>query len=110
MRGLLVLVLLAVSSVAFADKADSRAIVIILDRSGSMQGPRLEAAKDGAVAALGKLVATDKVAVIAFDSVADVIVKPQAPGKAVGDQVAKIKAGGGTNFLPALEQAHALLA
>jgi Ca-activated chloride channel family protein len=106
MRGLLVVVLLCLSSIAFADQ---RALVIVIDRSGSMQGPRLERAKEAALASAGKLDAKDQIAVIAFDSEAKVYVPLQAPTKPALADIAKIKAGGGTNIYPGLKEAHALL-
>src|SRR5688572_30802068 len=108
MRVALVCVVLAVSSIAVAEPK-GRALVIILDRSGSMMGSKLESAKDAAKAAAGTLKATDTVTVITFDSDATVIAKPQAPGKPVDAAIAGIKAGGGTNILPALKEARAML-
>ena len=107
MRVALVCALLAVSAIAVAEPK-GRALVIILDRSGSMQGLKIESAKDAAKAAVGKLKASDTVAVITFDSDATVVAKPQAPGKAVETAIAGIKPGGGTNILPALKEARAL--
>ena len=48
-------------------------IVVVLDRSGSMSGPRLFAAKSALVALIDRLDPTDKLGVVVFDDTAQVV-------------------------------------
>lgn len=108
---------LLVTSVA----ADSRrtparrepgALVLVVDRSGSMQGPRLEAVKAAAKAAVGAMHPDDLVSIVTFDSEANVAVQPVAAKQRadIGKHLDGVKAGGGTNILPGLERAKQVLA
>lgn len=83
------------------DSAEKRApvnIAIVLDKSGSMEGEKIAKAKDAAIAAIGRLGASDIVSVIAYDSTVKVIV----PATKLSDkewivqQVRGINAGGST--------------
>ena len=51
---------------------------IVIDRSGSMQGPRIAAAKEGARVALERLSPDDTIAIVAFNHNVDVL-SPAAP-------------------------------
>jgi len=51
---------------------------IVIDRSGSMSGERIAAAKDGARVALKRLSGTDKIALVAYNHGVDVL-SPAAP-------------------------------
>ena len=52
------------------------AISLVLDRSGSMDGDRLEAAKAASISAVERLHPDDVVSVIAFDGQVNVIAPP----------------------------------
>lgn len=56
-------------------------LALVLDRSGSMNGPPLRHAKRAATCALGMLDARDRVAVVAYDHEVDVLV-PSTPATA----------------------------
>jgi Mg-chelatase subunit ChlD len=105
---------IAMTAVAIAAPAkkphEHGTFVVLLDRSGSMQGPRWEFAKEATKAAIAALDPSDDVAVITFDSEAMIVVKVQPAGKFAPQTLAKLQAGGGTNYLPALELAHKTLA
>lgn len=81
--------------------------VIVLDRSGSMTGLKLEQAKRAARGAVELLHRRDWIGVVAFDSAADWIVplqrcdRPDAVQRAIG----AVGPGGGTDLYPALSQA-----
>jgi Ca-activated chloride channel family protein len=65
------IVLALAAFAAVADAAPKRkpgAVVVVIDRSGSMQGPKLEAAKAAALATLDALAPDDQIAIVAFDS------------------------------------------
>ncbi len=84
------------------------ALVIALDKSGSMTGEKLELAKQAAAGAVDELLPGDLIGVVAFDSRAWWAVPlSQADGKdRVAKLVAGLEAGDGTNILPALMLAH----
>jgi Mg-chelatase subunit ChlD len=92
-------------------KKPKAAVVLVIDRSGSMQGPKLEAALQAAVAASFSLKKTDQIAVVTFDSAATLSVPLQKAGdqKALATGLATIKAGGGTNMLTGIQGAFEVL-
>ncbi len=84
------------------------AIVLVMDRSGSMFGPKADGARNAAKTALRTLPPHSLFGFVAFDNLPDVIVPLQ-----VADERAAIEAsidafvvGGGTDLLPALHQAE----
>src|SRR5580692_9955645 len=85
----------------------SLAMMLVIDKSGSMGGVKMEMAKDAARAAVELLGPKDKVGVIAFD--ADtfwiVDVQPAANKGHVIDRISTIEAGGGTIMGPPMEAA-----
>jgi Ca-activated chloride channel homolog len=108
--GLLVIALVTVADAA--PKSAPISIVLVIDRSGSMTGTKMDAAKEGARAALDGLRPDDQIAVITFDSEARVVlpmVKPGTDRKPQRDKIDAITPGGGTNILPALKLAKAEL-
>lgn len=86
-------------------------VVLVIDRSGSMQGPKLEAVKQAAKAAAGALHRDDQIAVVTFDSEAQVVVTVQQAGNRgrIDKDLDRIVAGGGTNIYPGLKDAWQLL-
>jgi len=96
----------------------SAALVIILDRSGSMGCPvkgsprcQQELANEAAVLALKSVLPQDHIGVVAFDSQADWVVSLQrnhSPQR-VSKMIRKIGPGGGTVIYPALELAYKAL-
>jgi Ca-activated chloride channel family protein len=87
------------------------AVVLVIDRSGSMQGPKLEAAKESARATAEVLSPNDYIAVVAFDSEAQVFVHPtRASNKMrISNDIARLQSGGGTNIFPGLKDAFDIL-
>ncbi|MCU1280926.1 MAG: von Willebrand factor type [bacterium] len=84
------------------------ALVLAVDRSGSMTGEKLELAKEAAKATAELLGADDLIGVIAFDSQPTNIVRLQRAANRVRIQsdISRLSAGGGTNILPALKEAY----
>jgi uncharacterized membrane protein len=84
------------------------ALALVIDRSGSMTGEKLELAKDAAKATAELLGADDLIGVIAFDSQPSSIVRLQRAANRVriASDISRLSAGGGTNILPALKEAY----
>jgi Ca-activated chloride channel homolog len=96
-----------------ARPADDRrlAVVLVVDRSGSMQGPRLSEAQTAIEEAADAMAPADLMAVVAFDSDAEVLVPlGRADANAIDAGIDALEAGGGTNVARGLEGANALLA
>jgi Mg-chelatase subunit ChlD len=89
----------------------SLAMVLVIDKSGSMGGQKIELAKDAAKGAVELLGPNDKIGVIAFEGetywVCDV--QPAANKSTVMDKISSIEAGGGTVMAPAMEAAFEAL-
>lgn len=90
----------------------SLALMLVIDRSGSMQGEKIELAKEAAIAALEVLGDRDYVGVIAFDGEPHWAVDLQSASQRGGivSLVEMIQAGGGTSMYPAMVEAHYALA
>lgn len=86
----------------------SLAMMIVIDRSGSMDGLKMEMAKDAAKAVVDMLGPQDAIGVVAFDTQAQTVVRLQpATNRArIRADIGRIAAGGGTDILPALTEAY----
>ncbi len=89
----------------------SLAMVLVIDKSGSMGGEKMELAKDAAKAAVELLGNKDSAGVIAFDGQSYVVSEiMSASQKAlIADRISTIEAGGGTTMYPAMEDAYNIL-
>lgn len=86
----------------------SIAMLLVIDKSGSMGGQKMELAKEASKSAVELLGPQDKVGVIAFEGdtfwVSDM---QSAANKAkVLDEISRVEAGGGTRMYPAMEEAY----
>jgi Ca-activated chloride channel family protein len=74
-------------------------VVLVLDRSGSMSGVPLAAAREAARRFAGFLGANDRLSVVAFDDEVTVVSAPAPAGNpAVLDAISRIQVGGSTNL------------
>jgi Mg-chelatase subunit ChlD len=89
----------------------SLAMVLVIDKSGSMGGQKIELTKDAAKSAVELLGVNDKVGVIAFEGETYWVTEVQsAANKAsIIDRISSIEAGGGTVMAPAMEEAYQAL-
>ncbi len=87
-------------------------VVLVLDRSGSMSGEKMEAAKEAARAAVEVLEPDDMVAVIVFDNTATTIVALQKASNRlrITTDIARLQPGGGTDVAAGLAAAEKELA
>jgi uncharacterized membrane protein len=85
----------------------SLAMMLVIDKSGSMGGEKIELAKEAAKSAVELLGPSDKIGVIAFEGEPYWVseLHPCSDKGFVLDRVASIEAGGGTNMHPAMEEA-----
>ncbi len=90
------------------EEKQSSALAIVIDRSGSMAGEKLETAKGAAVAAAEVLGRNDSIGVYAFDSDAYVVTPMTrvTSTSAIAGQIASLASGGGTNLEPAFKIAR----
>jgi uncharacterized membrane protein/uncharacterized protein YegL len=94
------------------EKPDSVAMIVVLDKSGSMGGQKIEMTKEAAKAPLALLKDTDAFGVVAFDYnfYWPVKFQPVANRSAISQAISTIIAGGETNIYPALREAYIQLA
>ena len=87
------------------------ALALVIDRSGSMTGEKIEMAKESARATAEVLDGTDLISVIAFDSQPTTIVRLQKASNRlrIATDIARLAPGGGTDIRPALQEAYSIL-
>ncbi|MEL6107109.1 MAG: VWA domain-containing protein [Planctomycetota bacterium] len=85
----------------------SLAMMLVIDKSGSMGGQKIELAKDAAKAAVELLGPRDSIGVIAFDGAAYTVseLRSTASQGQIMDAISTIEASGGTNMYPAMVDA-----
>jgi Ca-activated chloride channel family protein len=83
------------------------AVVLVLDKSGSMSGPKIEMAREAARASIKTLRPIDKIGVISFDETFNWVI-PMGPAGDLEDKgnlISQITANGGTKIYQAVESA-----
>ncbi|HVZ88911.1 MAG TPA: VWA domain-containing protein, partial [Polyangia bacterium] len=85
----------------------SLALALVIDKSGSMSGPKLDLTKQAARATAEALPPSDQIAVVVFDSAASPVVPLQraANRQRIANDIGRIQASGGTNILAGLREA-----
>lgn len=86
----------------------SLGMVLVIDKSGSMGGEKIEMAKEAAKSAAELLGPRDQLGVIAFDGDFYWVSDLQSAGNKgrIIDDISRIEAGGGTTMYPAMEEAY----
>ncbi|MCA9432432.1 MAG: VWA domain-containing protein, partial [Candidatus Omnitrophica bacterium] len=89
----------------------SLAMMLIIDKSGSMSGEKVQLAKEAAISTVELLSDRDYVGVIAFDGAPYWVVDMQGAGNRLGivQAIESIEASGGTNMYPAMEEGYTAL-
>ncbi len=85
----------------------SLALALVIDRSGSMSGPKMELTKEAARGTAQMLAPEDLISVVVFDSQSHSVVRLQTASnrQRILNDIAQIRASGGTNILPGLREA-----
>lgn len=86
----------------------SLAIMLVIDKSGSMDGAKIQLAKRAAVATSEAINPRDQIGVVGFDGEAKEVLPltPAGDRATITGNIASLEAGGGTFLYPALEIAH----
>jgi uncharacterized membrane protein/uncharacterized protein YegL len=86
-------------------------LIIVLDKSGSMGGQKLELVKEASKAAVGVLRDDQHIGLVAFDynHYWPFRLQPAANRESINQNISTIVAGGETNIYPALREAHLAL-
>jgi Mg-chelatase subunit ChlD len=86
----------------------SLALVVVIDKSGSMSGEKMQLTQEAAAATASLMSERDSVGVVAFDSTAHAIVNltPAEDKDAIIREIRSIQPVGGTNMYPGLKLAY----
>ncbi len=93
------------------EEKQSSALALVIDRSGSMAGEKLEMAKSASIATAEVLGKSDFIGVYAFDSEAHVVTQMARISSVaqIAAAISTVAPGGGTNLQPAFAQAREAL-
>ena len=85
----------------------SLSLALVIDKSGSMAGEKLDLSKQAAGATAEALPPSDQIAVVVFDSQSQPVVQLQraANRQRIANDIGRIQASGGTNILAGLREA-----
>ncbi|MBL4845283.1 MAG: VWA domain-containing protein [Planctomycetes bacterium] len=86
----------------------SLALLLVIDKSGSMDGEKIQIAREAAIASAEVLKASDQFGVVAFDSLAQWIcpLVDATEKERITSSVSRLVAGGGTNIYRGLYKAY----
>ncbi|HYT43557.1 MAG TPA: VWA domain-containing protein, partial [Methylomirabilota bacterium] len=73
-------------------------LCIVIDRSGSMGGEKIETAKKSCIDIFNRLRTGDLFTVVVFDDQAQIVVNPQTPKSEVVRRIENVVSGGQTNL------------
>ncbi|HPF37315.1 MAG TPA: VWA domain-containing protein [Phycisphaerae bacterium] len=86
----------------------SLGLMFVIDKSGSMEGAKIELAKRAAIATAEAIHPRDQIGLVAFDGASRVILEltPASDRGTIRNHIGTLSAGGGTFLYPALQDAH----
>ncbi|MDC0312037.1 VWA domain-containing protein [bacterium] len=89
------------------EEQQSSALALVIDRSGSMAGQKIEICKSAAIATADLLSKKDYIGIYAFDSQVHVVVPMTKVSStaAIANQINILSSGGGTNIFPGMQAA-----
>ncbi len=89
------------------EEEQSSALALVIDRSGSMAGQKIEICKSAAIATADLLSSKDSIGIYAFDSQVHVVVPMTkvSSTSAIANQINILSSGGGTNIYPGMQAA-----
>ncbi|MCG8600926.1 MAG: VWA domain-containing protein [Verrucomicrobiales bacterium] len=90
------------------EEQQTSALALVIDRSGSMAGQKIEICKSAAIATAELLSAQDSIGIYAFDSqVHEVVPMTKVTStSAIANQISLLGSGGGTNIYPGMVMAR----
>lgn len=90
------------------EEHQSSALALVIDRSGSMSGQKIEICKSAAIATADLLEDMDYIGVYAFDSSVHTVVPMTRVNStsSIGNQISLLASGGGTNIFPGMSKAR----
>jgi len=90
------------------EEFQSSALALVIDRSGSMAGQKIEICKSAAIASAELLSAKDSIGIFAFDSQVHEIVPMTkvTSTSTIASQISLLGSGGGTNIYPGMVMAR----
>lgn len=90
------------------EEMQSSALALVIDRSGSMSGQKIEICKSAAIATAELLTPKDYIGIYAFDSqVHEVVTMTKVTStSAIANQIGLLGSGGGTNIYPGMVRAR----
>lgn len=90
------------------EEEQSSALALVMDRSGSMAGQKIEICKSAAIATAELLTVQDYIGIYAFDSqVHEVVPMTKVTStSAIASQISLLGSGGGTNIYPGMMKAR----
>ncbi len=93
------------------EEQQSSALALVMDRSGSMSGQKIEICKSAAIATTELLSNKDYIGIYAFDSQVHTVVPMTkvTSTSAIANQISLLGSGGGTNIYPGMVEAEAEL-
>lgn len=86
----------------------SLGLMLVIDKSGSMEGAKIQLAKRAAIATAEAINPRDQIGVVGFDGESQVILEltPAGDSGTISSAIATLDAGGGTFLYPGLDDAH----
>lgn len=73
-------------------------IALVLDRSGSMSGPKLQVAKGACARFVESLRPEDRVSAVVYDDLVNVLFRPAQPSAGMSSMLGTVECGGSTNL------------